>query len=149
MLETGGEQSLLAEALTTHGIALARVGDEKQARTAFQRAIEAAEQVGDFESAGTAALTLFEQLSEQLSDDEIYQILERAYELLKHSRNSVARNSLTDGLYRALSMVHTFRPNWETFSLEKTLHRHEALRYIQMALEEPVGTSPKPRAFLV
>ena len=138
MLETGDEQSLLAEALTTHGTALARLGDAEQARRAFQRAIEVAEQVGDLESAGTAALTVFEQLSEQLSDDEIYQILERAYELLKDSRNSIARNSLTDGLYRALSMIHTFRPNWETFSLEQTLHRHEA-RYIQMALEDASG----------
>jgi CheY-like chemotaxis protein len=138
MLETGGEQSLLAEALTTHGTALARLGDSEQARAAFQRAIEVAEHVGDVESAGTAALIMFEQLSEQLSDDEIYQTLERAYELLKQRRNSIARNSLTDALYRALSMVHTFRPNWETFSLGQTLHRHEA-RYIQMALEDASG----------
>ena len=138
MLETGGEQSLLAEALTTHGTALARLSDSEQARAAFQRAIEVAEHVGDLESAGTAALTMFEQLSEQRSDDEIYQTLERAYELLKQSRNSIARNSLTDALYRALSMVHTFRPNWQTFSLGQTLHRHEA-RYIQMALEDASG----------
>jgi CheY-like chemotaxis protein len=138
MLETGGEQSLLAEALTTHGTALAGLGDAEQARKAFHRAIEVAEHVGDLETAGTAALTLFEQLSEQLLDDEIYQILERAYELLKRSKNSIARKSLTDGLYRALSMVHTFRPNWEKFSLGETLHRHEA-RYIQMALEDANG----------
>ena len=138
MLEPGGEQSLLAEALTTHATALARLGEAQEARATFQRAIEVAEQVGDLETAGTAALALYEELSEQLSTDEIYQILERAYELLKHSRDSVARRTLTDGLYRALTMLHTFRPDWEAFSLRKTLHRHEA-RYIQMALEDASG----------
>lgn len=147
MLETGGEQSLLAEALTTHGTALAGLGDADQARKAFQRAIEIAEHVGDWETAGTAALTMFEQLSEQLLDDEIYQLLERAYELLKPSKNGIARKSLTDGLYRALSMVHTFRPNWEKFSLGKTLHRHEA-RYIQMALEDANGNISRAARFL-
>ncbi len=35
-------------------------------------------------------------------------------------------------------MIHTFRPDWNTFSLEQTLHRHEA-RYIQLALEDAGG----------
>jgi CheY-like chemotaxis protein len=139
MLEKGGEQSLLAEALTTHGTALARLGNHEQARAAFERAITVAEQAGDLESAGLAALTLFEQLADQLSDDdEICKIVERAYELLKDTRNAATRNRLTDSAQRALSLVHTFRPNWATFSLEQTLHRHEA-RYIRLALEDAGG----------
>jgi len=51
MLEKGGEQSLLAEALTTHGVALARlVENKKQARGVFERAIANAEQAGDLET---------------------------------------------------------------------------------------------------
>lgn len=138
MLENGGEQSLLAEALTTHGIALAQLGDPDQARAVFERAIMIAEQAGDSDNAGISALTLFEQLAEQLSDDEICQILERAYNLLRNNKNAATRIRLTDCAFRALSMIHTFRPNWETFSLEETLHRHEA-RYIQMALEDAGG----------
>lgn len=97
-----------------------------------------AEQAGDSDNAGISALTLFEQLAEQLSDDEICQILERAHDLLKNNKNAATRIRLTDCAFRALSMIHTFRPNWETFSLEQTLHRHEA-RYIQMALEDASG----------
>jgi tetratricopeptide (TPR) repeat protein len=138
MLETGGEQSILAETLTTYGIALAVVGDKEQARAAFERAISVAEEVNDAEGAGIAALTLFEQLAGQLYDSEIYDVLERAHYFLKDTRNTASRNRLTACLYRALSMIHTFRPDWNTFSLEQTLHRHEA-RYIQMALEDSAG----------
>ncbi len=138
LLEKGGEQSLLAEALTTHGIALARLGYEAQARAVFERAIAIAEQAGDLESAALAALTVFEQLAEQLSDDEICEMLERAHGLLKNTRNAAMGNRLTDGAFRALSMIHTIRPDWETFSLEHTLHRHEA-RYIRLALEDAGG----------
>jgi len=67
-LETGGEQSLLAEALIVLGIVLSRLNQEDRARDAFQRAITIGEQAGDLEKAGLAALTLFEQLFKQLSD---------------------------------------------------------------------------------
>lgn len=138
MQENSGEHSLLSEALTTHGTALAQLGDHEQSRTVFERAIMSAEQAGDSDNAGVAALTLFEQLAEQLSDDEICQVLERAHDLLKDNKNTATRIRLTYCAFRALSMIHTFRPNWETFSLEQTLHRHEA-RYIQMALEDAGG----------
>jgi len=135
ILERGGEQSLLAEALTTHGIALARLGNEAQARTVFERAFDVAEQAGDLESAGVAALTLFEQVAEQLSDDEICEILQRAHDLLQNTRNLAMRDRLSESCFRGLSLVHTFRPNWNTFSLEQKWLRHEA-RYIRMALED-------------
>jgi len=138
MLETGGEQSLLAEALTTHGIALFRLHNEDHARADFERAIEVAERAGDLETAGVAAVTLFEQLAEQLSDDELCEVLDRAHDLLKETRDTVTLNRLLDSACRALSMIHTFRPDWATFSLYQTLRRQEA-RYIQMALEDANG----------
>jgi Flp pilus assembly protein TadD len=61
-LERGGEQSLLAEALTTHGIALARGGNMRVARPTLQRAVEVAQNAGDSEAAGLAALTIIEEL---------------------------------------------------------------------------------------
>src|SRR6266478_1487359 len=42
-LEKGDEQAVLAEALTTHGVALARLGDYPSAKRLLQRAIEVAE----------------------------------------------------------------------------------------------------------
>ncbi|SRR5258708_39908569 len=47
-LEKGDELSLLAEALTTHGIALARLNHSAQAQAALDRAIKVAERSGDF-----------------------------------------------------------------------------------------------------
>jgi CheY-like chemotaxis protein len=139
MLETGGEQSLLAEALTTHGIALARLGNVTQARTVFERAMTLAARAGDLESAGLAALTLFEELADRFSDDdEICEILQRARDLLKKTTNVAIRDRLSECAFRALSILYTLRPNWDGFSLEQKWHRHEA-RYIRMALEESAG----------
>jgi len=138
VLEKGGEQSLLAEALTTYGIVLTKLHDQERAQRVFRRAVVVAEQAGDVESAGIAALTLFEQIAEQLSNDEICDTIDRAYDLLKDTRNAATKYRLTACLHRALSMIHTSRPDWSTFSLEQTLHRHQA-RYIQMALEDAGG----------
>jgi len=88
MLEKGGEQFLMPEALTTYGTALARLGDYEQARAVFDRAVLIAEQAGDSEGAGVAGLTLFEHLAEQLSHDEICDTLERAHDHLKNSKNA-------------------------------------------------------------
>lgn len=81
-LEQGDEQSLLAEALATHGAALARIGHDEQARLAFHRAIEVAHQAGAHNDAGHAALTMLEELSERLAPDERRIIYERADHLL-------------------------------------------------------------------
>ncbi len=138
MLDKGGEQSILAEALTTHGVALARLGNATQARAVFERAIAIAEQAGDLESAGLAAVTLFEELADRLSDDEICETLEPAYEFLRDTKNAATQNRLLRSGFRALSLIHTFHPDLQNFSIDQTLHRHEA-RYIKLALEKAGG----------
>src|SRR5712692_4600685 len=45
--DLGGQQSVLAEALTTHGIVLSRMGKIGRAKAALQRAIEVAQTAGD------------------------------------------------------------------------------------------------------
>jgi len=69
-LERGDEHSLLATAYVTHGIALARMGNEPAARLAFLRAVEVAEKAGDLRSAGGAYLSLIEELSDSLASGE-------------------------------------------------------------------------------
>ena len=93
-LEQGDQQALLAEALTTHGTALARLGRYAQARLALERAMETAEQVGDREGAGRAALTLVEELSDHLTTDEIQGRYERADRLLSASQHRETRERL-------------------------------------------------------
>jgi transcriptional regulator with PAS, ATPase and Fis domain len=87
-LEKGGEQALLAEALTTHGVALARVEQHEQARFTLERAVEVAEQAGDLEGAGRAALTLIEELTGLLSEDELRETYNRADQLLSRTQHS-------------------------------------------------------------
>jgi DNA-binding NtrC family response regulator len=88
VLEQGDEQSLLAEALTTHGVALARLGRNEEARMILERAIEVAFQAGDNEGAGVAALTIIEELGERLNVDEMTNLYERADGLLANTQNS-------------------------------------------------------------
>lgn len=54
--EKSGHQCLLAEALITHGIALARLGKKEQAQFAFQRAVEVAREVGALNRAASQRL---------------------------------------------------------------------------------------------
>lgn len=73
--EKSGRKCFLVEALITHGIALARLGQTKRAQFTFQKAIEVAHHVGALNRAGLAALTMIEEI-EQLPLD----ILSGAYE---------------------------------------------------------------------
>src|SRR5436190_5294709 len=58
VLERGDQQALLAEALTTQGVALARSGNRIRARALLERAVEVAETIGDLEGAGRAKLSI-------------------------------------------------------------------------------------------
>jgi tetratricopeptide (TPR) repeat protein len=93
-LERGGEQSLLAEALTTHGIVLARMGSHEDARQKLQRAVEAAQAAGDTEAEGLAMLTSIEELGEHLPAEELTATYDRAAELLSRSGNQEYKDRL-------------------------------------------------------
>lgn len=86
-LEEGGEQSLLAEALTTHGVALARLSKHEEAHRTIERAIELAHRAGDNQGAGVAALSLLEELGEELGREERLRLYERSDELLAQTQN--------------------------------------------------------------
>ena len=139
-LAKGDELSLLAEALTTHGCALARLLHPEQARSTLERAIDIAQQAGDLQSAGLAALTIIEQLSEHLSNDELCITVERAESLLEETLDMPTLKRLSTSACRALSRVHMFptRPDWSRFSLKEAMHRYEA-HFIQLALKDTGG----------
>jgi DNA-binding NtrC family response regulator/Tfp pilus assembly protein PilF len=87
-LERGGEQALLAEALTTQGLAQARLKQYDLARVTLERALDVAEQAGDLEGAGRAALTLIEELTARLSGDELRESYGRADQLLARTKHT-------------------------------------------------------------
>ena len=64
VLDKSGHQGHLAEALITHGIALARLGKTEHALFTLQRAFATAQEAGALNKAGLAALTIIEELDE-------------------------------------------------------------------------------------
>lgn len=88
-LESGDQLSMTAEALTTYGIALARMGKVSKARASLDKAITVAHSAGDPESGGVAALTAAEELSSQLSFKELvayYRLAETELRTSQHAR---------------------------------------------------------------
>lgn len=65
-LEKGDQQAILAEALISHGTALARLGYYGQARSTFQRAVGVAQLSGATNRAQEAALTFVHELGDNL-----------------------------------------------------------------------------------
>lgn len=86
VLEKSGHQCLLADALVTQGIALARLKRSEPAQFIFQKAIEVAHQVGALNKAGLAALTMLEELDD-LSVETLYVAYDRASEWLATSQS--------------------------------------------------------------
>ncbi len=86
VLEKSGHQCLLADALITHGIAIARLKQSERAQFTFQKAIEIGHQVGALNKAGLAALSLIEELDE-LPADTLHSAYDRASEWLAKSQS--------------------------------------------------------------
>jgi hypothetical protein len=84
VLEKGGSPNLLADALITHGITLARLGLAERAELTLERAIEAALRVGNLEKAGLAALTMIEEV-EHLSREALITTYELSSTWLENS----------------------------------------------------------------
>jgi len=76
-----GRQCFLAEALVTHGIALARLTKTLRARSILQEAAEVAHCAGALNQAGIAVLTLIEEI-EQLPLDLLLSAYDKASEWL-------------------------------------------------------------------
>jgi len=149
-LEKGDELSLLAEALTTHGIALARLDHSEQARAVLHRAIEVAEQAGDFEKAGVAALTLIERLGLNLSSAEVWATtIDRLNILLEKTTDISIVRRITKSAFRALFLTHTIPtpPDWTNFSFRQAVLRYEA-HLITSALNQCHGSVTKAARLL-
>jgi CheY-like chemotaxis protein len=136
-LEKGDELSLLAESLTTHGVALARLDHFEKARAALNRAADVAEQAGDFESAGVAALTLIEQLGLDCSGDDARATINRAEVLLEKTHDLAIVRRLAKAALRALRAI-LVPPDWTNFSLRRLVDHYEE-HWIKLALLETSG----------
>jgi CheY-like chemotaxis protein len=146
-LDKGDECSLLVEALTTHGISLARLGKHGPARSQLSRAIEVAETCGDLEGAGRAKLSIIEELTAQTSANELAAIFESAADLLKRSQDPSATKRLITCARRVINTLAVTKDelkidqpeSWEGFSLKKEITRIEK-EIIARALREAGGS---------
>lgn len=147
ILEKGGEQSLLAEALTTQGTAFARLRDLDRAEATLQRATEIAEQAGDSEGAGQAALVMIEELGAYLSNDKLNVAVNRAGKLLKNTQEISTLRRLVTSACGVVSHLYT-KPNlppsvdWTNFSVEGEWLRYEG-HFIKLALQDSAGRVTK------
>ena len=166
VLERGDARALLAEALVTRGAALARLGRPAEAHDAFGRAISVGESAGDLEGAGVAALTVLEELGDDMPFDAFFGLYERADALLARSERPEIGRRLRACAMRALRSANTqlaarksdevatstksparpapnsevdARPHsWEGFDLERAVRSYEA-GLIRQALDECGG----------
>jgi tetratricopeptide (TPR) repeat protein len=151
-LDQGGEQSLLAEALTTQGTALARLRDPARAETILQRASEIADEAGDSESAGQAVLVMIEELGTYLSNEKLMIAIDRANKLLGNTQEiSTLRRLMTCACTVASSLQANpgFPPtvDWTNFSLEREIQRYEG-HFIRLALKDTGGKVTPAAALL-
>jgi CheY-like chemotaxis protein/Flp pilus assembly protein TadD len=153
-LQKGGEQANLAEALVTHGLTLARLGNHDRARALFERSIEIAEVAGAREEAGRARLTIIEELGGRIPTRELASIYRSAIELLKWTQDPATGNRLISCAEKLLDVVERLAPqddlpegNWEGFSFKKHVRESER-SVIERALRDAGGSVTKAARFL-
>jgi tetratricopeptide (TPR) repeat protein len=127
-LERGGERWLLAESLTTRGVALARLARADEARAALLRAAEVAERAGNTEQAGRALLAAVEELGARMSKDELCATYERAARLLSASPDVDALRRLSGCARRVLLLLdeRAVPSDWDNFSFREAVLRYES-----------------------
>jgi CheY-like chemotaxis protein len=144
-LGRGGEQALLAEALTTRGIALARIGRHRQSLNVLRQAVQVAETAGDLEAAGRALLSIVEEPDAQLRANQLVGVFRSACDLLAHAQDDRTKQRLISCGMRILGALHSqVQPligeasGWENFSFREHIIRCERV-LIERALRDADG----------
>ncbi|HJT65026.1 MAG TPA: helix-turn-helix domain-containing protein [Pyrinomonadaceae bacterium] len=147
-LKDGGEQMMLAEALTTHGTALARLSRFQLAKTTLDKAVEIAQNAGNPDRSGIAAVTAIEELTNYLSIEALQEYYYTAESLLSNSQNKNIKSRLGECARRVLAAelaggrgegggeVRAIEPG---FSLDAEVLRYEG-SLIRKALEDSGGS---------
>jgi tetratricopeptide (TPR) repeat protein len=141
VFEQGQEVSLLIDALTTQGVIWARLGIHKSSLAILRQAIEVARNSGALTQAGYAALTLIEEHGDtfRLSEPEVSQIYQRAYQYLKDSQNTEDKNRLLACVQIVIKRLSGMQLHHKNFSFYGAVHELEE-RLIEQALELEGGS---------
>ena len=142
-LKDGGEQMMLAEALTTYGTALARRSKFQLAKLTLDRAVEIAQNAGNPDRGGIAAVTAIEELRGYLSIRALQEYYYIAESLLSNSQNKSIKIRLGECARRVLAGKSgeqegtlAIQPG---FSLDSEVLRYEG-SLIRKALEDSGGS---------
>jgi tetratricopeptide (TPR) repeat protein len=103
-LEKCGHYCMMAEALITQGIALARSHQTERAQFIFQQAIQTALRIDALNIAGLAALTLIEEV-DQLSPEKLRAAYQQAREWLSTSQSQEIKLRLGDAACKVTASV--------------------------------------------
>jgi CheY-like chemotaxis protein len=148
VLSKGGEQGLLAEALTTQGRVLSKLGNFIESVNTLRRAADLGEQAGAVEDAGRALLTLIEDHADRITEQELLEAYERAHNLLKETQDAETIKRLRACSLRivlarraALSQRRgrSLVDFWANFNLNERVQTYEA-RYVRRALIDGQGS---------
>jgi tetratricopeptide (TPR) repeat protein len=138
VFEQGGEQALLADALTIKATVQARLREHEFSLDTFRRAIKIAEMAGALYNAARVTLSMIEEHGNRLSERELYRLYDQADRWLALTQDSedIAR-------LRACARIATrklFGPELdEHFTFHETILQYEA-RFIEQALREEKGS---------
>jgi CheY-like chemotaxis protein/tetratricopeptide (TPR) repeat protein len=148
ILSKGGEQGLLAEALTTQGRILSKLGNFIESLNTLRRAADLAETAGAVEDAGRALLSLMEEHVERLNEHELLDAYERAHNLLRETQDAETITRLRACAIRIVSdrradlsqrRVRSVVDFWANFNLNEKVRTYEA-RYVRRALIDGQGS---------
>jgi CheY-like chemotaxis protein len=148
VLSRGGEQGLYAEALTTQGRILAKLGSFPESRNTLRKAANIAEAAGAVEDAGRALLVLIEEHGERITERELLESYRRADRLLRGTQDGETMARLRECAGRIVAARLAGLPPqrrlsladfWANFNLPERVHAYEA-RYIRRALIDAKGS---------
>lgn len=153
-LERGGEQAVLAEALTTYGVVMARLGRHARSKELLEQAMTVAETAGDLEGSGRAKLSIIEELTAQTSAVELAKDYESAVQLLQHTEDPATTRRLISCGVRVIEILTTPETepevdisSWQGFSFKREVLKVEK-GLIERALREAGGSVTKASRLL-
>ncbi len=135
----GGEQALLADALTVQGLVWSRLGMHDASVQALRQAMRVAEDSGSFSNAGLAALTLIEEHGrERMTEPALYSVYRRADKLLRDTQDAEEIARLRACARLVMRRLVGPRLSDEGFVLPEAVREYEG-KFIREALESEGG----------
>lgn len=143
ILERGDEQSLIAEALATRGIALVQLGRHREAFDTISRSAQIAEIAGDRVTSGKTRLIMVEQLHGHLAAADLFKLYLEADQMVGDKPDADTVEHLRAAARVALAQAHrALGQKIEDLrvggSLKEEVRRYEG-ELIKRALDESAG----------